>query len=228
MELRHDLLAEQVQGGHHALVVDQPAAVDFRQDAVDAELVLQRPQAVGHHLRRADQDLAAQRLVIGQALDALEALGAAFDRAGAGAAQRIPQPLGLLPVKVHQALLGLRARPLLGLGEIGRDPQIYLSSAGMARRSIGFAIFADLRGEFGKRAVAGVDKDRQSALADLRIGIGASGGDPDRGQWLLQRFRRDGDVLDAVVLPLVGDGGLRPGLLDNVENLSKAVSALGV
>src|SRR5208282_5670212 len=43
MKTRHHLLAEQVQGGHHAIVGDEPAAVYFRQDAVDAELLLKRP-----------------------------------------------------------------------------------------------------------------------------------------------------------------------------------------
>src|SRR5439155_647378 len=42
MEARHDLFAQQVQGAHHAIVRDEPAAIQLRQDAVDAELVLQR------------------------------------------------------------------------------------------------------------------------------------------------------------------------------------------
>ena len=129
-----------------------------------------------------------QRLLIGQVLDALQPLGPAFDRPGAGAAQRIPQPLGLLAVEMHQAFPGFLARPLLGLGEIGRDPQIDLSPALMARRPIGLAIGPDLRGEFGKGAVAGVDKDRQSPLADRGIGVRARGGDPDRRIGLLQRL----------------------------------------
>src|SRR5947208_4009673 len=42
VEARHDLFAQQVQGGHHAIVRDEPAAIQLGQDAVDAELVLQR------------------------------------------------------------------------------------------------------------------------------------------------------------------------------------------
>src|SRR5467141_672314 len=57
VESRHDLFAQQVQGGHHAIVRDEPAAIQLGQNAVDAELVLQRAQTIGHHLRRADQDL---------------------------------------------------------------------------------------------------------------------------------------------------------------------------
>ena len=87
MKPRHDFLAEQLQRGHHLAVRDQAAAIELRQDAVDAELVLQGAQALRHLVGRADQDLAGQRLVIGQVFDALQPLGAAFDRAGAGAAQ---------------------------------------------------------------------------------------------------------------------------------------------
>ena len=41
MKPRHDVLAEQLQRGHHLLVWNQAAAIELRQDAVDAELVLQ-------------------------------------------------------------------------------------------------------------------------------------------------------------------------------------------
>jgi hypothetical protein len=40
MKARHDLLAEQLQRCHYLPVRDQAAAIDLRQDAVDAELVL--------------------------------------------------------------------------------------------------------------------------------------------------------------------------------------------
>src|ERR1700736_6681406 len=42
MEARHDLFAQQVQGGHHAIVRDEPTAIQLGQDAVDPEFVLQR------------------------------------------------------------------------------------------------------------------------------------------------------------------------------------------
>ena len=45
MKPRLHFLAEQLQCGHHLLVRDQTAAIYLRQDAVDAELVLQRPQS---------------------------------------------------------------------------------------------------------------------------------------------------------------------------------------
>jgi hypothetical protein len=49
----------------------------------------------------AEQDLAAQRLLIGEVLDPPQALGPALDRPRAGPTQRIPEPLGLLAVEMH-------------------------------------------------------------------------------------------------------------------------------
>ena len=207
---------------------DEAAAIEFRQDAVDAELVLQGPQPFGHLVRRADQHLAGQRLLIGQIFDPLEPLGPAFDRPSAGAAQGIPEPLRLLAVEMHQAFPRLLARPLLGLGDIGRDPQIDLSPARVAGCRIGLAIGADLRGEFGKGAVAGVDEDRQAALADRGIGVRAGRGDADRRVRLLQRLRRHRDVLEVIVLAVVGEIRLRPRQLDDIQNFGEAVAAFRI
>src|SRR5215469_10665836 len=87
VKARHDLFAQEPQCGHYLRVGNETAAIDLRQYAVDAELVLQRTQALRHHLRCADQHLATERFVIGQVPDPLEALGPALDRAGARAAE---------------------------------------------------------------------------------------------------------------------------------------------
>ena len=75
MKPRHDLFAEESQCSHYLRVRNEAAAIDLRQYAVDAELVLQRTQALRHHLRRADQDLATERLKRIENLTYDEALG---------------------------------------------------------------------------------------------------------------------------------------------------------
>ena len=42
MKPRHDLFTEEVQGGHDAIVGNEPAAIYFRQDPVNAKLLLKR------------------------------------------------------------------------------------------------------------------------------------------------------------------------------------------
>ena len=131
---------------------NEAATVELRQNAVDAELFLQPAQAIGDLIRRANENLAVQRLFIAEVFDPPQALGPPLDRPRASAAERVPQPLRLLTVEVHQAFPRLLARTLLGFGEISWDAQINLSSALVARRRIGFAILLDLGNEFGKRA----------------------------------------------------------------------------
>src|SRR5277367_680497 len=72
MKPRHHFLAEKLQCGHDLAVRNEAAAIEFRQDAVDAELVLQGAQALGDGVGCADQHLTGQRLVISQIFDALE------------------------------------------------------------------------------------------------------------------------------------------------------------
>src|SRR5260370_40424175 len=50
LDPRHDLLAEEPQRVHHALMRDQAAGIELRQDAVDAELIAQAQKPVGDAL----------------------------------------------------------------------------------------------------------------------------------------------------------------------------------
>src|SRR5262245_40228153 len=98
----------------------------------------------------------------------------------------------------------------------------------MARRIIRLAVGANLRSEFRKRAVTGIDEDRQSALPDGGIGVRAGGSYPDRRMGSLQRPRRHGDVLERVVFAFVGETRLGPGQLDDVQDLGEAVAAFRI
>src|SRR5882757_4770001 len=60
LEAWHDLLAEQPQRLEHPGVRDQAAGVEFRQDAVEADHLLQLLQALDHARGRADDHPFAQ------------------------------------------------------------------------------------------------------------------------------------------------------------------------
>src|SRR5882724_7985842 len=94
-----DFFAQQTQRRHYLVVRDQTAAIELRQDAVDAELLLQRMQPLRHRSRGADQHLAGQRFLVGQLLESSESFRTALDRSRAGSRQRIPEPLGLLAIE---------------------------------------------------------------------------------------------------------------------------------
>src|SRR5579864_8550280 len=106
---------------------DEPAGVELGEDAVEPQLVLERVQLLGHLLGRADDDLAADRILVGQRVEHRGALGPAFAGRCAGAVRRGPEARRLLAKEMHDARLGLGARPLYGLADIERDPQIYPS-----------------------------------------------------------------------------------------------------
>src|SRR5258708_8738932 len=109
-----------------------PAGVQLGENAVEAKLLLQCMQLLGDPLRRADDDLAADRIVVGQMVERRGALDTAVASRGAGTPGRGPQPRRLLAKEVHDARLRLRPRPLGGLADIDRHPQIDPAMPAMA------------------------------------------------------------------------------------------------
>ena len=67
---RHDLLAEEAQRVQHAIVRDQTAAIQLGEDAVEADLVAQLAQPLADAVGGADDDVAAQRIGVGQGTQA--------------------------------------------------------------------------------------------------------------------------------------------------------------
>jgi hypothetical protein len=67
-----------------------------------------------------------------------------------------------------------------------------------------------------------------AGLGDIRKGVGAVGGDPDLRPRLLIGLRRHLDVVEAVILALVGKRLLGPGPLQYFERLGKAFAALAI
>src|SRR5580704_8333878 len=111
---------------------DLGSAIHLCQDPVEAELLLQPHQPVGDPLRRADDYLVAQRLIIGDGLQPTSAGGAVFDRPNPGAGRRILEPLAEIPIEKHDAVFGLVAGLLLALGDINRRPQKHLALTWMS------------------------------------------------------------------------------------------------
>src|SRR5438270_704442 len=101
---------------------DLGAAIHFGQNAVEAELFLQSHQPVCYLLGCADDDLVAQRLVKSDGLQPAAARGAVLDRAHAGAARRILEPLAEIAIEIHDAFFRLGAGLRRRLGDIDRRP----------------------------------------------------------------------------------------------------------
>src|SRR6266700_5413096 len=110
------------------------ATVQFGEDAVEADLLLDFAQPGGEAMGLVDQHLGRERLVIGQRLEPLAPAQALYRNLAAGAARRIAPQLGLIAEEAHQALLGFGPGALAGLGEIGRDAEEHLAAPLMARR----------------------------------------------------------------------------------------------
>src|SRR6516162_7618506 len=117
---------------------------------------------------------------------------------------------------------------LFGLGEIGRRRYENLAAAGMAGRFPRVVISLDLFREVGPGGMPHRGEDRRAAPADYRKSIGGAGGNADRRRRLLKGLGHDRDLLEAVVFALVREARLGPGLLDDVEDLTKPLAALGV
>src|SRR5713226_3661205 len=100
-----------------------PAAVQFGEDAVEANLLLDLAQPRGEAMGLVNQDLRRERLVIGQRLEPLDPAQPLRRDLAAGAPCRIAPELGLIAEKAHQALLGLLPGALPRFGKVGRDPE---------------------------------------------------------------------------------------------------------
>src|SRR5487761_1419391 len=96
---------------------------------------------------------------------------------GAAPARRSLEPLAEIAIEIHDALFGLLAGLLRSLGDIDRGAQKHLAFARMAGRLVGFAISADVRGQFLERAETPGDDHPVAEPADRRKGVGAVGGD---------------------------------------------------
>src|SRR5271170_549807 len=63
MKSRLDLLAQQLHRSHHPLVRDQPAGVEFGENAGHAKLVSETREIISHHFRSADNGPPAPHLI---------------------------------------------------------------------------------------------------------------------------------------------------------------------
>src|SRR5215469_15246752 len=76
--------------------------------------------------------------------------------------------------------------------------------------------------------MAGAGEHGVAKPADRRKRVWRTGGDADFRQLVAVRVRRAGDVLEAVVLALVGEFRRAPRGLDDVEDFAEALAALVV
>src|SRR5947209_10604043 len=205
---------------------DLGAAIHLRQDAVEAELLLQSHEPVGYLLGCADDNLVAQRLVVSDGLQPAAARGAVLDRAHAGAGRRVLEPLAEIAIEVHDAFFRLGAGLRRRLGDIDRRPQEHFARTRMPSLFPALAVGLDVRGELGKGAEADSDKNTVSELAYGRKGIGAVGGDADlRPRFLIGLGRRP-DILERVVLARIGERVLGPRLLQYLAALGETLATL--
>ena len=98
----------------------------------------------------------------------------------------------------------------------------------MAGLPIGLAIGLDALGQLHERPLPHRDKDRQPHPADPREGLRRRRRHAQFGPGLLIRLRRHRDVVEAVILALVGKPLLGPGLFQDLERLGEALAALAV
>src|SRR5579864_6226241 len=121
MEARLDLFAEELEGVHDAVMRDFSAAIEFGEDAVEADLLLHFLEPCGETVGGAADDLGRQRLVESQRLQPLDPPQPVDRNLTAGAPGRVATELGLISEKAHQTVLEFGAGALLSVGEIGRD-----------------------------------------------------------------------------------------------------------
>ena len=207
---------------------DQPAAIQFGEDAGEPDLGLQRFELVGDGLGRADQHIGPQRVFIGPGAQIVHPAHAPCRGLGIDQLCRPFEQIRLLVVEMHDAVPGLGAGAFLGRGDVGRGRDIDLPAARMASRFPGLVIEADLSGEISPRGVAHRGEDRQAAPADRGKGVGRAGGDADRRGRLLIGLWRHAHIVEAMIGALERKAGLGPGALDHLEDLAKPGLALGV
>src|SRR5690349_5403662 len=101
IEPRHDLVAQELQRFYYPIVRDLGAAVHLAQDAVEAELLLEFEQSVRDPAGRADDQLLAQRVFVGDLLQTPASGRPVLHRTHAGASGGILQPLAEVAVEIH-------------------------------------------------------------------------------------------------------------------------------
>src|SRR5450755_2583186 len=117
-------------------------------------------------------------------------------------------------------------RLLVGFGDVDRPRDKDLTPALAPGLLPAFLVTGDLGADLGPGGMPGAGKDRIAVGADRREGIRRAGGDADRRQLVVVGVRRAGDVVEAVVFALIRKARVRPCLLNDVEDLGKALAAL--
>src|SRR5262249_54497087 len=120
---RCDLFADELQRAHDLFIAEETAAIEFRQDPVEAELAGQILEAHRHRCWGSDNHFIAQRVFIADGLQRLAALDAML--AHARTCRRALQLQSKRPVELHDRWLGVGSRRRFGLRNIDRDSQIY-------------------------------------------------------------------------------------------------------
>src|SRR5437870_4362630 len=100
--------------------------------------------------------------------------------------------------------------------------------AWMPRRRIRFAIGLDVLGQLAERALPYRDKNRQAEASNLRKRLGGRRRHAQFRIGLLIRLRADRDMLEAVIVALVGKRRLGPRPLQDLQRLGEALAALAV
>src|SRR3984893_19370247 len=103
MAPRLALLAPQPQRVQDPGLRNLAAAVQFGEDAVEADLLLDLAQPRGEAVGLVDQELRRERLVIGQRLEPLDPAHPLHRDLAAGAARGIAPELGLVAAKGNDA-----------------------------------------------------------------------------------------------------------------------------
>src|SRR5687768_16234272 len=81
---------------------------------------------------------------------------------------------------------------------------------------------------FGHVEAAEANENRVSRAPHLGESLPRRGSHADGRVRLLERLGDDGEVFEVVILPLIGEALLRPGLDDDLQTLLKALPALRV
>src|SRR5579872_2473700 len=215
-KMRHHLLTQQAQRGHHVLMRNPAAAVQLHQHAIQPEFLPKLLQPLRNRVRRADQDGPLQSLLIGHLFQPPRGLCAPIRAINARALGGIGKQCRLLAKEVDQARLRFRPRLRIGSRDIRRHAQEY-AAALLARCCQSRAIIRDMRRDLRRRLIAHRHKYRQPAPAILYKCIGTGRRDTDLRDRLLERFRHHRDVLEVMELALIRDLLLRPRLAHDIR-----------
>src|SRR5262249_56632858 len=98
---RDDLFADELQRSHDFFIAEETPAIEFREDAIEAELADQILEAHRHRCWSSDNHFIAQRIFIADGLQRLAALGAFLARAHAGLLGRALELESERPVELH-------------------------------------------------------------------------------------------------------------------------------